>query len=409
MKNKINKKQMIYIFSSILIFVFLGKQIQHYFEEKEIIDTGRKTELVQQISATATVENNKTKYSDGRFTAVRNLRYYNDLIKTGIPMKDAKFGLTTIMTEWNSYDANVASPQGGFIEKPMFLNEAEKKEMREAGVDQSDTLSAMVGGDEETNRRFVEPSKRYWAVASKMFEQEFANLTKAEGISDRTVDYVTFDFITTDGFYTVQVKKSELESGKSVWSKVFEESKFLNVEMARVQNESAMDDQKRNEARQLKKTQKVIDPKTNMENTKYSDGRTSEVRTESYYANSIKTLDANTDLKLFFFVMEYNDYEAVISDKEGVFGQLPNNTMTQIKKNVAGQNFFIFVDTVFQKNLNLLTLMTTVTDRSLDTVSFDFVTNKGVYTVQESKINLEKETSVWSELYKKAKEAKPKN
>jgi hypothetical protein len=157
------------------------------------------------------------------------------------------------------------------------------------------------------------------------------------------------------------------------------------------------------------KTKKVTDSKTNMENTKYGDGRTSEVRTESYYANSIKTLDKNTDLKLFFFVMEYNSYEAVISDKDGVFGQLPSNTMTQIKKNVSGQNFFIFADTIFQKKFNLLTPMTTITDRDLDTVSFDFVTNKGVYTVQESKMNLEKGNSVWSELYKKAKEVKPKN
>jgi hypothetical protein len=178
--------------------------------------------------------------------------------------------------------------------------------------------------------------------------------------------------------------------------------------MARIQNESAIDDQKRNEARQLKKTTKVIDPKTNMENTKYSDGRTSEVRTESYYNNSIKTLDKNTDLKLFFFVMEYNDYEAVVSDKDGVFGQLPSNTMTQIKKSVAGENFFIFVDKLFQEKLKLLTSMTSITDRSLDTVSLDFVTNKGVYTVQESKMNLEKGNSVWSELYEKAKEARPR-
>lgn len=158
------------------------------------------------------------------------------------------------------------------------------------------------------------------------------------------------------------------------------------------------------------KTDKESFGTTTVENnkTKYSDGRLSEVRTESYYADSIKTLDKNTDLKLFFFVMEYNDYEAVVSDKDGVFGQLPSNTMTQIKKNVAGQNFFIFADTIFQKKFNLLTPMTTITDRSVNTVSFDFVTNKGVYTALESKMNLEKGNSVWSELYKKAKEAKPK-
>jgi hypothetical protein len=136
----------------------------------------------------------------------------------------------------------------------MSLTEEEKKQMIEGGIDlKVDGNSTMVGGDEETNRRFVEPSKRYWAIASIVFEQEFSSMKKAEGISDRTEDYVTFDFITTGGFYTVQIKKSDLESGKSVWSKVFEESKFLNIEMARVQNEAAADFQKINEARQLKK------------------------------------------------------------------------------------------------------------------------------------------------------------
>jgi hypothetical protein len=157
------------------------------------------------------------------------------------------------------------------------------------------------------------------------------------------------------------------------------------------------------------KTTKVIDPKTNMENTKYSDGRTSEVRTESYYADTIKMLDKDADLELFFFVMEYNGFEAVVSDKDGVFGQLPSNTMTRIKKNVAGQNFFNFADKLFQEKLSSLMPMIRITDRSIDTVSFDFVTNKGVYTVQESKTNLEKGNSIWSELYKKAKEVKPKN
>ncbi len=366
-------------------------------------------------TSTSSEGNIKTLYADGRVSDVRKINYYNYLVKNSETFGDtnaAKLGLITIITEWNEYDANVASPQGGFIQvktsKEVMdqLGDKTRAKLKADGVDMN---SQMVGGTEQDNKVFKEPSIRYWAVASKMFEQEFKNLKKAEGISNRNVDSVTFDFITTNGFYTVQVQRADLESGTSIWSNMFKESKFLNTEMKRVQNESAADDQKRNEARQTQKTQKVIDSKTNMEITKYSDGRTSEVRTESYYTNSIKTLDKKTDLKLFFFVMEYNNYEAVVSDKDGVFGQLPSNTMTQIKKNVAGQNFFIFADTIFQKKFNLLTPMTIVTDRSIDTVSFDFVTNKGVYTVQESKMNLEKGNSVWSELYKKAKEAKPKN
>jgi hypothetical protein len=138
--------------------------------------------------AAVSTDDGKSKYADGRKTGVRVLKYYNDLVKTSTPMQDAKEGLTTIITEWNEYDANVASPQGAFIEKPTFLTEAEKKELREAGVKDSDMNSQMVGGTEEDNKVFKEPSIRYWAVASKMFEQEFENLKKVENISDRTVD-----------------------------------------------------------------------------------------------------------------------------------------------------------------------------------------------------------------------------
>jgi hypothetical protein len=216
------------------------------------------------IEKNITVENNfklktpddttkyETTYNDGRISGVRNLKYYNALVKTSKPL-DSKFGLTTIITEWNKYDANVACPEAGFIQRPLSLTEPQKIEMIEAGVEGNST---MVGGDEETNRRIKEPSKRYWAVASKMFEQEFKNLQKATTISNRDTTYVTFDFITTNGFYTVQEKKSELESGKSIWSKVFEESKFLNTEMARVQNESQKDAEKRYNASQSKKKSK---------------------------------------------------------------------------------------------------------------------------------------------------------
>jgi hypothetical protein len=195
----------------------------------------------------------ETIYNDGRISAVRNSKYYYLLVKSSIPLEDAKSGLTTIITEWNKYDANVATPEGSFIQKPLLMQDPQKKEMEEAGVDANST---MIGGDEETNRRIKEPSKRYWAVASKMFEQEFNNLKKVDGVSNRDTNYVTFDFITTNGFYTVQEEKSKLESGESIWSNVFKESKFLNTEMARVQNESAINAQKRYQEQQLRKKQK---------------------------------------------------------------------------------------------------------------------------------------------------------
>lgn len=221
---------------------------------QSVVIKNEKPETNFKLNSTPDTNKFETIYNDGRKTAIRNLKYYGYLIKSSQPMKDGKFGLTTITAEWNKYDGNVATPQGSFIEKPLFLEEAEKREILEGGlIDPKDMNSTMVGGDEETNRRIIEPSKRYWAVASKMFEQEFKNLKKAEEISNRDTTYVTFDFITTNGFYTVQEKKSELESGKSIWSNLFKESKFLNTEMARVQNESQKDAQKRYEASQLKK------------------------------------------------------------------------------------------------------------------------------------------------------------
>jgi endonuclease V-like protein UPF0215 family len=265
MKN--NQLKSLLLVFGILVFLFGCNQTEKTNIEKnqkemakDSVTTSAKGEPAKDTFAMASVENNKTKYADGRFTAVRNLEYYKSLVKTSIPMKDSKSGLTTIMTEWNAYDANVAAPEAAFIEVQRSVEERDKvrAEMKAAGVDLStdDGNSTMIGGDVETNERIKQPSKRYWAVASKVFEQQFNNLKKTKGISVRTVDYVTFDFITTNGFYTVQVKKTELEAGKSVWSKVFEESKFLNIEMARVQNESNMDAEKRYKESQLKKSKK---------------------------------------------------------------------------------------------------------------------------------------------------------
>ena len=249
MKNNLIKKSLL-VFGLLVFLICCNepKKSNSKSNQKEIVENSFKLNKVADTIKFETI------YNDGRKTAIRNLKYYSYLIKSSQPMKDEKFRLTTVTAEWNKYDGNVATPQGSFIEKPLFLEEAEKKEMLEGGlVDPRDMNSTMVGGDEETNRRIIEPSKRYWAVASKIFEQEFKNLKKAEGISNRDTTYVTFDFITTNGFYTIQEKKSELESGKSIWSNLFKESKFLNTEMARVQNESQKDAQKRYEASQLKK------------------------------------------------------------------------------------------------------------------------------------------------------------
>jgi hypothetical protein len=244
------------LFQTLLLVVVTTTTFLNCNQLEKSKTAGNKNETVENNFKLNTVEDTskfETLYNDGRITAVRNIKYYNYLIKDSKPFGDTKYGLSTVITEWNKYDANVACPQGGFIQRPLSLTEPQKIEMIEAGVEGNST---MVGGDEETNRRFKEPSIRYWSVASKIFEQEFKNLKKADGISNRDTTYVTFDFITTNGLYIVQEKKSELESGKSIWSNLFKESKFLNSEMARVQNESAIDGQKRYEAQELKKKQR---------------------------------------------------------------------------------------------------------------------------------------------------------
>lgn len=259
MKNNILVKYLL-VFST-FIFLFACNPTEKLTNAKAKEEITKKEVAEKEVAKESfgfanTAEIGKTKYADGRLSDVRVKQYYESLIKTSIPFGENKFGLTTIITEWNEYDANVASAQCGFIQ---VQNDNEyiaivRKELSEGGADPNiDLNSSMIGGDEETNRRFKKPSIRYWAVASKMFEQEFKNLTKAQGISNRDIDYVTFDFIAKNGFYTVQVKKSVLESGQSVWSNLFKESKFLNTEMARVQNEAQIDEAKRHKAKQLKR------------------------------------------------------------------------------------------------------------------------------------------------------------
>ncbi len=183
----------------------------------------------------------ETLYNDGRITAVRNQKYYNYLLQDAKLTKDTALKIYTVVSEWNKYDANIQSASGGFIQVPRSAQEVInlKEELKAGGADTNQDLnSTMVGGDVESNNRFKEPSERYFAVAKKIFEQEFKNLTKAESISNRDTNYVTFDFITNKGLFTIQELKSVLETNQSVWSTLFTESKFLNTEMARVQKES---------------------------------------------------------------------------------------------------------------------------------------------------------------------------
>jgi hypothetical protein len=155
-----------------------------------------------------------TIYADGRKTGVRNLNYYNGLIDNQKQNKSEKVKILYVMTEWNEYEAVVASPQSAFIQLPS---------------------NSMVGGDEETNRRVKNYAIRYFAIATKLFEKEVRNLKPINDITDRSTDYVTFDFITNKGIYTIQEKKVELENNQSIWSDLFTASKQLNSDVLTTQ------------------------------------------------------------------------------------------------------------------------------------------------------------------------------
>ena len=162
MKNNLLKAALL-VFGS-LIFLFGCNQTKKSNTKsfkKETVENNFKLNKVADTSKLETI------YNDGRITAVRNVKYYGYLVRDSKPFGDTKLGLTTVITEWNKYDANVATAQSSFIEKALFLEETEKKQMIENGFEPSN--STMVGADEETNRRIKEPSIRYWAVANKMF------------------------------------------------------------------------------------------------------------------------------------------------------------------------------------------------------------------------------------------------
>jgi hypothetical protein len=190
--------------------LFLGCTQSNKFETES-----NTKEIKTDSFESAMIKDNKTFYKDGRETNVRKLWYYNSLVKTSIPLEkntntDNKLKLTTIIVEWNKYEAVVASEEAVFIQLPS---------------------NQMMGGDMETNRRIKESSIRYFDIAYKMFEKEFKTLKMTGAISNRDTTFVTFDFFTDKGFYTVQESKAKLEAGESIWSDLFEATKKMPSEL----------------------------------------------------------------------------------------------------------------------------------------------------------------------------------
>jgi hypothetical protein len=145
--------------------------------------------------------------------------------------------------------------------------------------------------------------------------------------------------------------------------------------------------------------------------SKYDDGRYTEVRTLTYYDFYKDTIQAikNDSLKLILVITEWNKYEALVADKEAAFTQIPNNTMVggdvetnnRIKKDAV--KYFEMAKALFEKEINTIQKVDFISNRNTDNVTIDFVTNKGLYTVQIEKNKLESNQSIWSNLFNETK------
>ena len=148
--------------------------------------------------------------------------------------------------------------------------------------------------------------------------------------------------------------------------------------------------------------------------TKYKDGRLSEVRIFNYYNASKDTSVENKGdvIRLKYVVVEWNKYEAVVADEEGAFAQLETQTMTggDVATNKKVQKpsslFFKQSKKIFEEKINFLLKVNEIPNRNVDSVSFDFITNKGVYTIQESKKTLESGSTDLCSIFKDAKRLK---
>ena len=140
---------------------------------------------------------------------------------------------------------------------------------------------------------------------------------------------------------------------------------------------------------------------------KYDDGRVSEVRLINIYNSDKDTTQVNKGdkIKLVGFVMEWNKYEAVVCNEVTAITQLECNTMqggtTDVSSRISksASLYFKVAEKALAEKFSSLTLVSKIPNRDTTSVSFDFQTNKGYYTFQETKKNLESGNSYWSQIF----------
>jgi hypothetical protein len=151
--------------------------------------------------------------------------------------------------------------------------------------------------------------------------------------------------------------------------------------------------------------------------TVYVDGRISQVRNFDYfdfYRDKAPSA-ASQPINLIIVTVEWGRYDAVVGDRTAAFAQLPSNIMaggdveTNNRVGRPSRSFFATARKAFaQQRNNLTRIDQTVPNRNIDMVSFDFVTNKGTFTIQQDLRSLENGTSPWSNMFREARALREK-
>jgi hypothetical protein len=154
-----------------------------------------------------------TRYTDGRLSEVRLLDYFEHYRDKAAAPDPRKIELQVVIVEWGQYDALVGDSNAAFGQLPN---------------------NTMVGGTVETNERVGPSSRAFFANARAAFAAQRDSLTRIEkAVPNRTVDNVSFDFVTNQGTFTVQEGLSALTKGTSPWAALYNEAKALKEEVKR--------------------------------------------------------------------------------------------------------------------------------------------------------------------------------
>ncbi len=151
-------------------------------------------------------EANKTKYKDGRLSEVRTLRYFNFYKDTVNKISKDNIKLILVVVEWNKFEALVSDSIAAFGQNEM---------------------NTMNGGSVEENKLIEKDAKIFFKLGESIFKTKINVLDKPDLIPNRDSNYVSFDFVTNNGFYTVQERKLNLENNQSFLSQLFENAKKI--------------------------------------------------------------------------------------------------------------------------------------------------------------------------------------